>query len=334
MKSIIVNASGAKFGGAEAIVRTFVDCIKEDENVQFYIISSLKFENKSSNITYIHKETKGIATIFFATIGVLYYIFSLRATKIISFSNVNSILFTKKGITYFHQPKALKNYNEIKLKIYRFLIKKVLRENVFIVQSNYIKQLFEQEFLYSDEKVISCWPGFLKEIPEKNEYIFQTIKKLKYNQIGIVPISYNAEHKNLNLLEQLTPFLKANKIKIISLLPSNSKILSDTDVFIKIGQIQRKELFALYELVDFLIFPSKDETVGLPIFEFIQSGKPAFVYNAPYAANFYEKFNSPYNFILFETIQEFQNLYPTRVNEKHIRVDYSQGEWNKIFNLL
>ncbi len=334
MKTILINATAAKYGGAESIIRTFVDAIAENDNFHFYIISPLKFETNRSNITLIYKETHGIQTILFATVGILYHIFKLRADKVISFSNVNSVLFTKKGITYFHQSKALNNYNEIKLKVYRFLIKYVLRGNIFIVQSEYIKQLFKKKFNYADEQVISCWPGFSEQLPEINKDIFQTIKKNKYNQIGIVPISYNAAQKNLILLEKLIPFFKTNNIKIISLLPSDSKMLSDTDVFINIGQIPRKELFGLYELVNFLIFPSKDETVGLPIFEFLQSGKPAFVYNAPYAINFYEQFNKPNNFILFETIQEFQNLYYYRVEETFIKVDYSQGEWNKIFNLL
>jgi hypothetical protein len=105
-------------------------------------------------------------------------------------------------------------------------------------------------------------------------------------------------------------------------------------VFKNIGKISRGCLFKVYQKVDFLIFSSTEETVGLPIFEFLQTGKPAFVFAAPYAVYLHKQFNSPSNFVLFSSVEDFKKKFLNHISEFNNRMDYSIGEWDKILSLL
>ncbi len=329
-KKVIINASAAKTGGAETIIKTFIESIPDSSNTNFTILAPIDLDIDKTNVSVVYKSTSGIQTLFFSSIGILYYIFKYKTSRIISFNNINCLFFTKHGITYFHQYKLLdSSHKELKIRIYEFLIRFFLRKNQFIVQSNFIKNLFSSKFPKLSKPVISCWPGF--QIPE--------IKSKKNNEsnekkTGILPIAYNAPHKNVELLLELKPFFKENDIQIITLLPNKLTTFNDQSVFNNIGTIDRKKLFEKYNEVDFLIFTSTSETVGLPVFEFLHTGKPVFVYAADYAKEFFIQFNKPENLILFENAKDFESKYGKAIKIKADFYDYSKGEWNKIFKLL
>jgi len=208
-----------------------------------------------------------------------------------------------------------------------------LKKNSFIVQSKYIKQKFLKVYGLNSENVKFCWPGFTILKPESISNIdFSELFKYK----GILPIAYAAEHKNVKLLDSLIDFFQEKSIQVTTLLDSTSSIFdSNSNAVRSIGAISRPQMFWLYENVDFMIFTSKDETVGLPIFEFLQTGKPAFVYSADYAKEFYKQFDEPKNFILFEDAAHFKKLFveKIKVREKNT-FNYEKGEWHKILDLL
>lgn len=56
-----------------------------------------------------------------------------------------------------------------------------------------------------------------------------------------------------------------------------------TKTFRLIGRQPREKLFELYRQVDCLIFPSRLETWGLPLSEFMETGKPILAADLPYA---------------------------------------------------
>ncbi|MCS3171678.1 glycosyltransferase [Bacteroides thetaiotaomicron] len=49
------------------------------------------------------------------------------------------------------------------------------------------------------------------------------------------------------------------------------------------GFMSREKLFGYYHAVDCLVFPSKVETWGLPVSEFMATGKPMLLADLPYA---------------------------------------------------
>lgn len=332
MRTILVNASAANSGGAETILRTFVDYIKKEKQFKFVILSPHIFNFEEEHITFETIETAGFKTLWFTTIGVHAYFKKHRPDKIISFNNLNYVIKPRLGITYFHQKKAIENeYTGLKIRIYRFVISKFLRKNTFIVQSSYIRRIFLDFFKFDQTKVKSCWPGFI--IP--NEDLSLSSKLLKgFKHRGLLPIAYVSDHKNVKSLEEIYDFLKEEDINITTLLSPSSNDLSISQNINSIGLITREQLFGLYKKIDFLIFTSKDETVGLPIFEFLQTGKPVYVYAADYAIEFYEQFGKPENLILYKDAEDFKTLFLQKINCNAKPFDYSKGEWNKIIDLL
>lgn len=335
-RTIIINAAAAKTGGAETIIRTFVDAILPVTDIKFILISSIQFNTLPNHILQISKETSGIKSLWFSVVGVNTYFKKYKASKILSFSNLNSISNASVGITYFHQLKGLeKGHKDLKLKIYDLIIKTFLKKNIFILQSEYTKSLFLKKFNVCPNHVISAWPGFT--IPKTTSFsstIQDKLNTCKTSCKGILPIAFATPHKNVKLVEQLDSFFISNNVKIITLFSSEESSVEKNNSFLNIGKTSRKELFEIYNNSNFMIFPSKSETVGLPIFEYLQTGKPAFVYAAEYAINFYHQFNKPNNFILFKDAEDFKRLFLQYKDIKVTPIDYSKGEWNKILQVL
>lgn len=336
MKKILVNASAAKTGGAETIIRTFVSEIPHDDN-KYIVLSPIKFEDFSfrNNISFIYKSTSGFNTVFFTLIGIFYYVIRFRPKTIISFNNINYILSGARGITYFHQSKVLRdNYSDTKIIVYKTIIKLFLRRNNFIVQSELIKDLFLNKFPFLKSKTVASWAGFT--IPKYSVDTPAIIDSLRceYSKIGVIPIAYNARHKNISSLNSLSDFFKSENVCVISLLDPSDDTLINDEVYRNIGAVTREDLYALYNCCDFIIFPSKDETLGLPIFEFLQFGKPAFVYNADYAKAYSFQFNHPENFLLYNGPHDFEEKFIKYIETRVDKYNYSKGEWHKIFDLI
>lgn len=332
--NILINATASKTGGAETIIRSFAEQLNKYSQHHFILLTPVVFKSLPTNVTLINKSTSGIETLLFATLGIKTYVNKYKPCKILSFTNLNYILNPTIGITYFHQFKLLeKGHKDFKLKIYDIIIKLFLKKNIFVVQTDYVVQAFIQKYLFSKKSIISCWPGFTKPVLHKTASVIENHKLItasNTNFIGLLPIAYDAPHKNVQLVRDLQAFWSDQKVKIVTCLEPS---LNDREL-IHLGLLSRKQLFKLYQDVDFLIFPSLSETVGLPIFEFLVTGKPAFVYAADYAKKLYKQFNRPDNMILFEDIEEFKSLFLSNINKTTTAADFSDGEWYKIFELL
>jgi len=224
------------------------------------------------------------------------------------------------------------NSKEFKLFIYYYVIKLFLKRTIFIVQSNYIKKLFIKKVGANVNRIIVSWPGFI--IPDEKGLSLSLKNKLqlfrkKYKKIGLIPIAYDNENKNLKIIDSnIYTFNKLN-YGLISLLNINTSRFKSYENVMTIGSVSREELFSLYKNVDFMIFTSVNETIGLPIFEFLQTGKPTFVFNASYANSFFQDFNRPLNLVLFNE-DNLSYLLFNYIGNETTRYDYSIGEWDKL----
>lgn len=328
MNYILVNASAAVTGGAETIINAFVDSLdlySNDRDIKFVVISQLTFNvSNKERFIFIKKSTNGLRTLWFTTVGILRYQIKYRTNKVLSFNNINSVYTGYQGINYFHQLKLIDNSpTELKLLLYSTVIRFFNHRNTFIVQSEFVKDLFQKKYKKNAAKIVVSWPGFVKP-----DYL--KVSNINDHKItGLIPYSYDAPHKNLDLALQLAIFFSSEDVEVFTLLD-----FSKADNFVDLGNKSKVELFKMYETCDFLLFTSLSETVGLPIFEFLQTGKPAFVYAADYAVAFYEQFNKPINFILFRDAADFERLFLQNINVRAPFYDYSKGEWDKIIDLL
>jgi hypothetical protein len=297
------------------------------------IFCPLSFKDLPSHVKHIDKSTTGIETIFFATIGITKWIRTLQPIKIISFTNLNCILYPKLGLTYFHQFKLLESgHTDFKLKIYDVIIKVFLNKNTFILQTDHVLQAFVKKYPFSKNSTFHCWPGFTIPEPKTNEvnYIKSNLIHAQTKTLGVLPIAHDTPHKNINLVQTLGDFFNHNKVQIATCL----EMTAVSDEFINLGTLSRKQLFNLYEQADFMIFPSLSETVGLPIFEFLRLGKPTFIYKADYAVKLFEQFDKPDNMILFEDVAQFKSLFLHNINKTFAPCDFSKGHWDIIFKHL
>ncbi len=142
--------------------------------------------------------------------------------------------------------------------------------------------------------------------------IISNIKKLSNeNLIFFYPASLY-EHKNHRNLFEAIKLLERNSIKKFKLILTIKE--SDLEIFsiknrsniLCIGEVEYLDLLKIYKFVDFLLFPSISESLGLPLLEAKQNNikiiasnleyvfdicNPAFVFNPYDSKEIYEKLN-------------------------------------------
>jgi hypothetical protein len=327
MKTILVNASAAKTGGAATVVRSFYNAIDEAADSRFVLVCGLSGLPKKKNVNVIPISTSGFWTFIFSTVLIGVLVLWFRPKRILSFNNLNYIFSKSNGISFFHQSKLFgKKYPQRKLLFYDWVIKIFLLKNFWVVQSRLVKEQLISKYPALNGRVTVAWPGF--EIPKPSKHLPYIPEIVK----GIFPVSSDSPHKNIGLFWQLHEVFETLDIHVVSLLGRyNSRDLPN---YHHLEELPRDILFEIYQKMDFLLFTSLEETVGLPIFEFLQTGKPAFVYAAPYAEYYYQYFSRPKNLILFNSVEDFKVKF---IDYRHTALsleDYSKGEWPKVFELL
>jgi len=328
-KTILVNASGTKFGGAKTIIDTYLHwIINNNLNDEFVFILGYQPDLKlSRNIKVIVKPTSGIATFLFSTITIIRFVLKFKPSKLISFNNVNLLIPCVERITYFHQTKLFEPTFSIKKVLYNFAIKR-LKKSKFITQSELVKSLFLKK--YPGYNVIVKWPGFSVPLIKGGD-VSKFCEQLREQgkRLLLVPITdIRMSHKNFALIFQYSKLL--NELNIDVIVTSNQYQHSSKDNIHFVGKLERNEIFNLYRIVDGVLFPSNAETVGLPIFEAASNGLPVWVLSKPYSKFFYQHFGEPKNIILFEEHKLIDHLhFDGRYTEKPTN-KYSNSDWNFI----
>lgn len=330
---ILVNASGAKYGGARTIVETYVAWIGDHDRSNEYIVIA-GFENKClvrSNIRWIKKATSGFYSFLYTTILIFFDMRRFAPDLIFSFNNVNYIFPYIPRLTYFHQLKLFEKKFD-KTYFFRLAIKYFLKNTKFIVQSEHIKNLFHSEF-GPLTNVCARWPGFIVPRPKATNILKEILKKHAGKKLLVCPYSsVESKHKNFNFILSRQNTLKEKNFVVLVTAPQPDS--PETSVVDFAGMLPRDVLYALYMQADAMLFPSTHETLGLPIFEFAETGKPVLVYDRAYIRPYYEKFKRPRNIILFtdETFSSSLDKISTDYCVPPCK-RYRQGEWENLFDV-
>lgn len=271
-----------------------------------------------------------------------------------SLHDVSPNVITKKRFVYFHHPtvfykSTIKDWKfDYKIGIFSILYKYLCQINIrkneaVFVQQHWIKK--ELESILNFKNIIITKPEF---IPYSSSNT-----KLKLNDSKIhffyplVPKSF----KNIELIGEaiklLSDTIKA-KIKIHLTIEKGESKYSDyiisrykTDEINLIGKISREEVFAYYNSMDCLIFPSKLETWGLPISEAKAFNKPMLLANLPYAKETIGDYNNV-SFFDIENPKELAQLITKFVDKtiqyqgnKHTSEKNSQlNDWDSVFDFI
>lgn len=325
--NILVNASGAKIGGARTIVESYAKWIENNDfSNQYIFIVGFNLKTVANNIRVINLKTEGFASVFFAVFAIIYYCIIFRTNIVFSFMNLNIIFPFFKKITYFHQAKFFSE-KSLRFFIYRFFLF-FQKKSIFICQNYQIKE--ELELFYKKNKttqVFDLWPGiFIPKNLSKPNWFESTVKSA--NKIALCPYAdIRMTHKAFNRVYNSYDFFKKNNIKVI--VTSASFDYQDNDVFYFSGNCNYSELHFLYKNVDIVLFPSLFETVGLPIFEAQYYGLPVVLSDVPYVKTLSKKFMDLNFLIMSDEKINFDINALTRKNIPAAHICF-KGEWDQI----
>ncbi|MFM4728060.1 hypothetical protein ACEUDQ_13705 [Aeromonas caviae] len=300
-KTILINASSAREGGALSIINSYLESKENDgEN---YILLSPFFSMDIENVKWVEVSKSGLSALLFSTVFIFYYYLKFRCKKIVSFSNVNCIIPFIEKVTYFHNNLILTE-NSFKYQLLRFVIGFLnVRDNKFIFQSPVVKNDFIM--LFGDDVFCDiCWPGVSCETNTEASY---SLARNNYNIKNLVCpiIDISIAHKNFPLVLELA----AKNLSVNFFVPSNApKDIVFTSNVIFCGALKKNDFLKLVCNSDAVLITSKNETVCLPIFESLFYGRPAFVYNMGYIKGILNWFGEISNLYTFNDGSEFQHV--------------------------
>lgn len=285
MARVIVNASAAKTGGAREILRSFLR-EAEGSGHYYYVLcpSPSEFVGDSSNVKFCEIETSGFLTYFFSVFLVFFYCFRFCSFTVLSLNNVNCPLVPKK-ITYFHQEKAVAGRS-----LRFFLVRLAVRLSfgaVYVVQTQRVKSLLHEFLGVDNDRILVRWPGVRRVMNFNGDEASSVLRSsglvsisdlFKSAKVALLPVyDASSNHKDFIFFSKLKSELNARGVVTISLCAPGSNV-ADFDLGIQ----SREVMDALYCLCDYMVVISKQETLCLPIFEFIQTGKPVVCRDADY----------------------------------------------------
>ncbi len=165
---------------------------------------------------------------------------------------------------------------------YRWLYRiNILSNRYVIVQQDWMRRGFEE--LYGLSNIIVARPEAMKcaitsKHPVKKGYLLYPVTSHTY--------------KNIEILAEAAKFLThATPLQIICTIDGTEDKYSkrivekygNIPVLQFIGRQTRERIFELYSECEALLFPSRLESWGMPLSEFMETGKPIIVSDLPYA---------------------------------------------------
>lgn len=361
-RTVIVNATAAKQGGALSILQQFLDIVAEvnDDTYTFivFIDSNLKYSD-TTHVHFVKHDTRSWSQrIWWDEKGLKRWcsINQVTPNALISLQNTG-VNWNIPQIIYYHQllPLSQKNWNpfkkkEFKLFCYKCFYSYFVRNNLHadtnvIVQTPSIKDAFVRKFHISEQNVKIVKPKTniidYSKISAANldksffHFIYPAASSIYKNHIELIKVVYN--------LLDVKPMLR-NKLKIhFTLKPENNKTLykeildrSLKDIFELHGTMPFKTLLGYYKSCDALLFPSYIETFGLPLIEAAEAGLPVIAVDLPYV----HEAIGQYQGVRFVKLGDI-NGWVKEISEicsKHTRynpfIPANNNDWLKIFEIL
>ncbi len=287
-KKISIIAPNIKQGGAKKLLEYLLEHLEEnylDVYVEVYLDDSIKsIENTPKRNVFYEKSTFRKIFLFFK-----------KFNNAIYFGNLPPARKTENSLVYFHNLYLLLDLKELFQRSFFYYIKYLLQKlyirifisNVDLVacQTKKISSEFKKRFNFTNVEIIPfyklCKP-FFSEIAEK---------KFDFCYVSLV----NA-HKNHDLLLKAMELLSKKNIRVslvvtigheyISLIKNIEEINKQGVVEIhNVGVMPQEKICLLYTECRCLIFPSRYETLGLPLIEAVEMGLDVIAADLDYVYN-------------------------------------------------
>lgn len=302
-QTIIISAVNLTEGGPLTILKQVLDTVTRNRLYEKYEIIALVHNKNLAYFDHIHyiefpkAKKRWINRIYYE-----YFYFQKLSKKInvflwFSLHDITPTVKAKHRIVYMHNPSPFfkwkwrdlflsKNYVLFAL-FYKYLYKINIQKNDYlVVQQNWLREAFQRLFKVDKSKIIVVSPN-------RNFNLKKSTLCKNDNFIFFFP-SVARPFKNFEIICEATKILEKEGIKqfrvILTLNGSENKYaqwIYNTYKKIEgiqfVGLIPAHKMGEYYEKADALIFPSKLETWGLPISEFMTYQKPILAADLIYA---------------------------------------------------
>lgn len=303
---IIISAINLRMGGGLTILRDCLGYLSESHISKEYRIIALVHKKELANypnIEYIEfpKSARSwLKRLYYEYISFKKLSNQLNPYLWLSLHDISPRVNAKRQAVYMHNPSII---NQIKLSdwkydktyivfslFYKYLYKINIHRNDFcIVQQNWFRELCSKLYKIPKNKFIVANPNPLLN--------FANVYKEEFNNKKCLNFFYPSvprPFKNFETLCEAATILESKQISNITITitldgTENSyanaiyKKYKKCNLLIFKGFLTKEEMYNQYAATDCLIFPSRLETWGLPISEFIPSGKPMIIADLPYA---------------------------------------------------
>ena len=231
-----------------------------------------------------------------------YYEFKRLSQKLtpklwLSLHDMSPIVKTEIQAVYMHnpspflgKPKSFTPRGLVFSSLYKWIYRiNIHSNNYLIVQQNWLREAFSTMFKVSQDKIIVARPAcFLSQLEEP---IRQSVNRT--NKIFVFA-SYPRSFKNFEVICKAAKRLVEvgeKRFKVFLTMDGHEnqyseailKAYGDLENLCFVGLQPHEKMNDFYVSSDCLIFPSKLETWGLPISEYMQYGKPMLLADLPYA---------------------------------------------------
>ena len=315
MKVINIIAPNIKSGGGKELLEYLLEYIDDnypDIAVNVYVDTSVNIQRtRVRNVIVMTSEFSKVILFF------------KRFENAIYFGNLPSIRKSKNSIIYFHNTYLLMNLKKIFSSNIKFLDKvmclakqffiKFFVKNVdFIVcQTDVVSKQFKKKYSFENIKILPFYRTCEKiNIKKKFDYCYISLAHPHKNHQKLFDALKILEKKKLHLSLAVT--VESNNedlIRIIEEINKNAIIK-----IVNLGTISKEKVCELYAQSKCLIFPSLEESFGLPLVEAVDIGLDVISSDLDYV---YEVINPSLTFnpndvqSIADTIQKFnEGSYP------------------------
>lgn len=274
MIAINIIAPNIKVGGGKELLEYLLSYLEANyENVQVNV-----YIDKSFNVKGTHTRKVIVVTSLLGKI----LLFLKRYKNVIFFGNLPPMKKAENSLVYFHNSYLLMNLqklfsnknskliNLMKEMIKQFYIKTFVKNVDYVIcQTDMISEQFKIKYLYEDVKILPFFRTCEETSMAKQfDYCYVSLAHPHKNHINLFSALKILEEKNLNLSIAVT--VEPNKKELIQIIEEINK--RGIIKIVNFGMIPKEKVCELYSVSRCLIFPSFEETFGLPLLEAVSVG--------------------------------------------------------------